>query len=96
MFDQLKIMFGESLTIPDASLWTFCEIVKTIYTLKKAAEVFYLGGSHTSQNPDKDTLKNPEYVEHINAVLIPMQIHSMYKILAECGAADYNWITQRK
>ena len=82
LYDQLIGLFGDSLTIPKDRLWTFCEIVKTIYTLKEAAEVFGRGGSHYTQNPDKNALTVPEYVRHINDELIPMQIRSLWALLS--------------
>lgn len=82
LYDQLIGLFGDSLTIPKDRLWTFCEIVKTIYTLKEAAEVFGRGGSHYTQNPDKNALIVPEYVRHINGELIPMQIRSLWALLS--------------
>lgn len=82
LYDQLIGLFGDSLTIPKDRLWTFCEIVKTIYTLKEAAEVFGRGGSRYTQNPDKNALTVPEYVRHINDELIPMQIRSLWALLS--------------
>lgn len=81
LYDQLIGLFGDSLTIPREKLWTFCEIVKTVYTLKEAAEVFGRGGSHYTKNPDKDALTIPEYVDRINNELIPMQIRSLWELL---------------
>lgn len=82
LFDQIKAFFGNSLTITDdKALWKFCEVAKTIYTLKRTAELFRLGGSHYSTNPDKEALQIPEYVKHINEVLIPLQIRTLYGIL---------------
>ncbi len=82
MFDQLKLFFGDSLTIKDdKALWKFCEIVRTIYSLKESAEVFGRGGSHFTSNPDAKSIKNPELVTHINEVLIPMQIRTLYQVL---------------
>lgn len=84
LFDQLKVFFGDSLTIKDDKLlWKFCEIVTTIYTLREAAEVFYRGGSNYSSNPDKPSLVNKDYTQHINETLIPMQIMSLYKVLKD-------------
>ena len=82
LYDQLIGMFGDSLTIPKDVLWKFCEIVQTIYTLKEAAKVFGRGGSHYTTNPDAGALKIPEYVSHINDDLIPMQIRSLWALLA--------------
>lgn len=84
LFDQLKGLFGDSLTIPDKNLWQFCEIVKTIYSLKDAAEVFGRGGSHYTTNPDAEAIKDTDIVEKINVHLIPMQIRTLWKLLEEC------------
>ena len=82
LFDQLKIHFGDSLTIKDdADLWKFCEIVTTIYTLKEAAELFCHGGSNYSTNPDKDFLKDDAMYLRIVKEMIPAQIASLYRVL---------------
>lgn len=81
MYDQLKLLFGDSLTIADGKLWKFCEVVQTIYTLKKAAEVFGRGGSYYTSNPDAELLKNQEWVNHINYVLIPAQINTLFGVV---------------
>lgn len=84
LYDQLKLHFGDTLTITDdRDLWKFCEIVRTIYTLRKTADLFYLGGSHFTTNPDAELLKNPEEWKRINEVLIPAQLTSLYAILAK-------------
>lgn len=82
LFDQLKIHFGDSLTIKDdADLWSFCEIVTTIYTLKEAAELFNRGGSNYTTNPDRGLLTDWTMEEKINKEFIPTQIASLYRIL---------------
>ena len=84
LYDQLKLHFGDTLTITDdRDLWQFCEIVRTIYTLCKTAYLYYLGGSHFTTNPDAELLKNTAEWERINSVLIPAQIASLYAILAK-------------
>lgn len=84
LYDQLKLHFGDTLTITDGrDLWKFCEIVQTIYTLRKTAEMYHLGGSHFTTNPDAELLKNPAEWERINSVLIPAQLASLYTILAK-------------
>lgn len=87
MYDQLIGLFGDSLTIPKDKLWQFCEIVNSVYTLKKAAELFGRGGSHYTTNPDASTLKIPEYENHINSELIPMQIRSLWALLDSIKSA---------
>lgn len=81
LYDAIIEHFGTSLTIPKEKLWTFCEVVKTIYTLKKTAELFGLGGSHYTTNPCKEMLTKPELVAEINTVMIPALIAEMYKQL---------------
>lgn len=82
MFDQIKKFFGESLTITDDNdLWKFCELSRTIYTLKSTAELFHMGGAHVTHNPDINSLKNPEMENYINVVLIPSQIRHLWTIL---------------
>lgn len=68
MHDSLLDVFGDSLTIRQENLWEFCEVAETIYGLKHSAEIFGYGGSSYT-------------VQRINDVLIPTQIHLMYKIL---------------
>lgn len=62
-------------------LWTFCEVVQTIYHLKKTAEVLGRGGSHYTTNPCADLIRNPDEVKRINEVLIPKLIDEMYVAL---------------
>lgn len=59
-------------------LWTFCEVVQTIYHLRETAEVLGRGGSHYTTNPCADLIKNPDEVKRINEVLIPKLIDEMY------------------
>ena len=81
--DAVLAHFGDSFVIKDErDVWTFSEIVLTIYTLKDTAELFHLGGSHMTTNPDAATLKaKGEWLTEINEVLIPRQIEELYKIL---------------
>lgn len=59
-------------------LWTFCEVVQTLYHLIETAEVLRRGGSHYTINPCADLIKNPDEVKRINEVLIPKLIDEMY------------------
>lgn len=83
LYDQLVEMFGETLTIPREKLWKFCEIVKTVYTLKEAAALFGLGGSRYTTNPDSDKITITEYSDRINNELIPLQIQSLWRLLTD-------------
>lgn len=86
LFDQMKKFFGDSLTIKDdRDLWTFVEVVLTIYTLRKTADLFYMGGSGATYNPLQFTLKDAgsDMYKTINESLIPQQIAAMYAVLAK-------------
>lgn len=80
MFNNIKTYF-QSFILSDKEIWTFCEIVQTIYSLRHIAEVFNGGGSHYTNNPCKELLTKPEWYNHINKVLIPQLIDEMYKVL---------------
>lgn len=73
--------YFKEFVLSDKDLWTFCEIVSTIYTLKECAEVFHRGGRYYTDNPSKDLLIQLEWEKHINEVLIPTQIDELYKVL---------------
>ena len=81
-FEAMKAMFGETLVITDSTLlWRFCEVVRTIYTLKETAEVLGRGGSHYAANPCEALIKNEDEVHRINYEVIPALIDEMYKCL---------------
>jgi|LakMenEpi03Aug12_release.lakeMendotaPanAssembly.Ray.scaffolds.fasta_scaffold207512_6 hypothetical protein len=81
LYNGLKKHFGDTLTIKEENLYEFCEIVKTIYSLKETAEVFGRGGSHYTTNPLKGLIIDKDLVNKINGKLIPELIDYMYKIL---------------
>lgn len=80
LYNNINNYFSQFI-LPRKELWTFCELVKSIYTLKEGAELFYLGGSHISHNPLQEQLMNKDWTNHINEVLIPNQIDEVYKVL---------------
>jgi hypothetical protein len=63
-------------------LWEFCDLAKTIYTLKEAAEVLGRGGSHYIGDPlCKDIVKDEAYVKHLNEEVIPKLIKTAEGLL---------------
>lgn len=62
------------------NLWTFCELVRTAYSLKEAAEVFGRGGSHMTKNPCSETIKDTDMVEKINKVMLPAIFKEIEKL----------------
>lgn len=84
MYDALKHHFGESLTIPDCHLWQFCELIKTAYALKETAEVLDRGGSHYTNNPCSEIIKNKEETDRINSIVLPAIFNAINNILKDC------------
>jgi hypothetical protein len=89
MFDALK---EDYILCPalqnDNNLWVFCELVKTAYAFKEIAEVYNRGGSHYSNNPCKELLKNKEQYEHINFVLLPALFKEIDKLFITPNTAE--------
>lgn len=81
MFDAFKKHFGDTLVVRDSQLWTLCELFRTFYSLKEAAEVLGRGGSHFTTNPCKDIIINSDEVQRINEIVLPQIFESIYKIL---------------
>lgn len=71
LYEALKEHFGDTLTIKDADLWVFCELVMAAYSLKDTAEVLGRGGSHYTANPCKDLIINKNEVTRINSIVLP-------------------------
>lgn len=81
-FDGMKdLLDGGDVFTSDKDRWRFLEVVNTIYKLKETAEVFGRGGSHYTNNPCSELIKNHDEVRRINCELIPALIDEMYKIL---------------
>ena len=62
-------------------VWSFCELVKTAYTLKETAEVLGRGGSHYTTNVCADIVKNEDEVKRINEIVLPAIFDAIGKIL---------------
>ena len=83
LFDALREHFGDSLTINEDKLWTFCELIATFYTLKESAEVFGRGGSHYTKNPIQDLLIDEEKTKEINDIILPALFTELDKLLTK-------------
>ena len=82
LYNGLRNHFGDSLRIKDEQdLWTFCELIKTFYTLKEVAEVFGRGGSHYTTNPIAELLIDKKKVDEINQIILPALFDEVAKIL---------------
>ena len=74
----------------DSTLWTFCELVQTAYSLLAVAEIFSRGGSHQCKNPCQELLKNPDMYEHINFVLLPALFKEIDKLFVPLSLSNPN------
>lgn len=63
--------FFDEIVLEKNEVWTFIELMKTIYILKETAEVLSRGGSHYATNPCKKIIINNEEVKRINEVVLP-------------------------
>ncbi len=80
-FDGFRETFVESV-LTDKDLWTFVELMQTLYTLKSYAELMYQGGSNYTTNPSETVIKNMEEYNRINKVVIPAILSNVYDILS--------------
>ena len=81
LYDGFKNAFVDCV-LTDNELWTLCELMKTFYNLKTAAEVLGRGNSHYTSNPCADIIKNPEEAKRINEVVLPAIFEEIYKLLS--------------
>jgi len=72
MFDALKADYHLCKSLQeDRMLWLFCELAQTAYSLKETAAVLRRGGSHYTDNPCKEIVKNQVEVERLNREVLP-------------------------
>ena len=62
--------------------WELSDLMKSFYTLQEAAELFYRGGSHLSNEGIRNFLKSEEQYNLINKQLLPNLFEEVYKILS--------------
>lgn len=82
IYDNFKKTFVDSV-LTDSELWKLCELMKTFYNLKTAAEVLGRGGSHYTTNPCAELIKNADEVKRINEIVLPTIFDEIYALLSE-------------
>lgn len=82
MYDALLADYALNPII-ELNLWTFCELAKSIYTLKEAAELFHRGGSHYTKNPGQSKLQNQSLYDLLTFDLIPSQCQLLWDLIQE-------------
>lgn len=75
--------FSEFVLTSENDIWSFCEIVESIYCLLKTAALYTRGGSNYTNNPCRELLRNDAEYTRINTELVPELIDQMYNILLQ-------------
>ena len=65
-----------------SNLLVFCELSLSIYTLKKAADLFHTGGANMTTNPSHDLLKDSDMYTKLVNVLIPEQCQKLWDLIS--------------
>ena len=73
--------FGDSYLIIPSLRWTFAELFRSFYYLKRTAEVLGKGGSHLASNPCSEIIKNETETIRINKDVLPAIFDEIYKII---------------
>jgi hypothetical protein len=72
----------------NSQLWTLCELMETVYSLKEAAEVLGRGGSHYTTNPCADIIQNKAERDRINSEVLPAIFAEIGKLFDEVDKAE--------
>jgi hypothetical protein len=78
-YDAMKVVFTER-TLDDKQLWTFSEIMKSLYTMRAYSDLLHTGSSGLTSNPCI-IIKNKEEYNRINKILIPDLLNALYNLL---------------
>ena len=79
LFDSIKERFTE-WKLDENDTWTFCELMRSFYTLSNTAEVFRRGSSNYGYNPCSSLIINKQEAERINNVVLPAIFDEIYKL----------------
>ena len=79
-FDKFKGYFVET-PFNDKEIWKILEIMKSLYLMKKYAEMLHSGSAHISNNPCSELIKNADEYNRINKEIIPALNKELYNIL---------------
>jgi hypothetical protein len=80
MHDGIKAHFKTFAITNDNDLWTFCELVRTFYHLRDHLMLLTRGSSNYTTNPCRELIKDADYANHINTVLMPAIFAETYKL----------------
>ena len=81
MYDALKADYILNPKI-DKSLWEFCELSQTIYTIKEYAEVLHRGGAHYTTNSCKSIIKNAPELYRLNNIVLSHVMQNLWNLIS--------------
>jgi hypothetical protein len=83
IYEAWEKHFKDTFIVKDKSdIWTLSELFQTFYGLAQTAEILGRGGSHWSNNPCQEIIKNKDEVDRINQIVLPQIFEEIYKIFA--------------
>lgn len=80
LYDELLEHYELDEKIKD-NLWSFCEIVGSIFYLNKVAKIYTSGGSHYTDNPCSTLIINTKEAERINDTVLPALFKELENLL---------------
>ena len=81
IFDSFKKLLVET-PLSDKEIWQLLELMETFYTLRDTSDLLTNGGSHITNNPLRDEIKNDFEKTRINTELLPKVFNEVYNILS--------------
>lgn len=79
---------GES-DIDHKRVWELCDLMRSFYTLKDAADVLgHGGGNYTEKKLCKDVIQDEAYTKHLNDVVLPAIINKVQAMLTPEESAE--------
>ena len=70
-YDKFLRIMSATVLKNESEVFTFMELMQSMYTARKYADMLHRGGSHFTTNPCKELIQNPEEYNRINKVIIP-------------------------
>ena len=70
-FDKFLRIMDTTVLKNESEVFTFMELMQSMYTARRYADMLHRGGSHFTTNPCKELIQNPEEYNRINKVIIP-------------------------
>lgn len=70
-YDKFLRIMSETVLKSESEVFTFMELMQSMYTARRYADMLHSGSSHFTANPCKELIQNPEEYDRINKVVIP-------------------------